>query len=76
MITTFIKFNSTSTHTTQHSALGALKPTTASTTFFTSSPSRYRMEGTSLALPAVGTLAGRAATSGQRVPVQLTTLAP
>ena len=50
--------------------------TTASTTFFTSSPSRYRMEGTSVALPAVGSIAGRSAASGQRVPVQLPPLAP
>ena len=48
----------------------ALKPTTASTTFFTSSPSRYRMEGTSIALPAVGTIVARTAASGQRALVQ------
>ena len=53
----------------------ALKPTTASTTSFTSSPSRYRMEGTPIALPAVGANVGRPASSGQRVPIQLPTLA-
>ena len=50
------------------------KPTTASTTFFTSSPSRYRMEGSSIALPAVGTLVARTASSGQRAPIQAPTL--
>ena len=49
----------------------ALKPTTASTTFSTSFPSRYRMEGASLALPAVGAVVARTATSGRRVPVQV-----
>ena len=33
------------------------------------------MEGISVALTAVGTLVGRAATSGQRVPLQLPALA-
>ena len=47
---------------------------TASTTFFTSSPSRYRMEGSSIALPAVGTLVARTASSGQRAPIQAPTL--
>ena len=33
------------------------------------------MEGTSIALPAIGAVVGRAATSGQRVPIQLPALA-
>ena len=47
---------------------------TASTTFSTSFLSRYRMEGTSIALPAVGSVVARTATSGQRVPIQAPTL--